>query len=155
VVVLGMGFLSIAGTVSIARMRRQFKREGGWPAPYRTCAAIGSAYCTTAMKGEHAGEIAVIFVSQRTADDADGYAGAAAAMEPLAARQPGYRGIASARDAGGFGITVSYWADEASAKAWRDHPEHERIRALGRARWYDSYEVVVGTVTRRYDWRRA
>ncbi len=96
----------------------------------------------------------MIFVSQRTADDAEGYAEAAATMDALAAAQPGYRGIASARDAQGFGITVSYWADEASATAWRDHLGHARIRAAGRARWYDSYDVVVAEVTRDYHWRR-
>lgn len=106
------------------------------------------------MEGERVGQIAVIFVSQRSAEDDTGYAVAAAAMDALAAEQPGYRGITNARDADGFGITVSYWADNASAKAWRDNPDHARIRAAGRARWYDRYEVVVADVTRDYDWRR-
>lgn len=106
------------------------------------------------MSGERAGQVAVIFTSRRTAEDAAGYAEAAAAMEALAARQPGYRGIVSARDADGFGITVSYWADAASATAWRDHPDHSRIRNAGRERWYESYEVVVAEVTRDYSWRK-
>jgi heme-degrading monooxygenase HmoA len=106
------------------------------------------------MTGERAGEVAVIFVSRRSGEDGEGYAAAAAAMDALAAAQPGYRGIASVRDADGVGITVSYWADEASARAWRDHPDHVRIRETGRERWYDSYEVTVATVTRDYSWRR-
>ena len=69
---------------------------------------------------ERRGQIAVIFVSNRNGSDAEGYAAAAGAMEALAAVQPGYRGIDSARDPGGRGITVSYWADDASAAAWRD-----------------------------------
>jgi heme-degrading monooxygenase HmoA len=105
------------------------------------------------MTGARAGQVAVIFVSQRTADDADGYAEAAAAMDALAARQPGYRGVASTRDSAGLGITVSYWADEASAVAWRNHPDHVRIRNAGRNRWYESYDVVVAEVTRDYSWR--
>lgn len=100
------------------------------------------------------GEIAVIFVSQRTASDAPGYAAAAAAMAALAARQPGYRGIHSARDPEGIGITVSYWADEAAAIAWREHPDHARIRADGRERWYAWHEVVVARTLRRYGGRR-
>ena len=106
------------------------------------------------MRGDRAGQVAVIFVSQRRAHDADGYAAAAAIMDTLAAAQPGYRGMTSARDADGHGITVSYWADETSALAWRDHPDHARIRASGRDAWYDSYQVVVATVTRDYDWQR-
>src|SRR3546814_1222979 len=63
---------------------------------------------------DRAGQTAVIFVSQRTDADADGYDRAAQAMAALAARQPGYRGMDSVRGADGHGITVSYWADEAS-----------------------------------------
>lgn len=104
------------------------------------------------MERDRTGEIAVIFVSVRTAQDAAGYAAAAGAMDRLAAAQPGYRGIDSARDADGFGITVSYWADEAAALAWRDHPEHAAIREQGRARWYARYQVFVTRVERAYGW---
>lgn len=103
---------------------------------------------------ERTGQIAVIFTAQRTAEDAAGYAAAAAAMEALAARQPGYRGVESTRGADGFGITVSYWADEASAVAWREHPEHAAIREAGRARWYAHYSLQVARIGRSYGWRR-
>jgi heme-degrading monooxygenase HmoA len=106
------------------------------------------------MAGKRAGETAVIFTSRRTAADDAGYAEAADAMAALAAAQPGYRGVASVRDADRVGITVSYWADAASAEAWRDHPDHVRIRNAGRERWYESYEVVVAEVTRDYRWRK-
>ena len=94
----------------------------------------------------------MIFTSRRTTDDDAGYAHAAAAMDTLAAAQPGYRGMDSARDPDGFGITVSWWADEASAIAWREHPVHARIRERGRARWYSAYEVAVGRIERSYRW---
>lgn len=101
-----------------------------------------------------AGTIAVIFVSQRTGDDEAGYAEAAEAMAARARAMPGYLGIHSARAPDGHGITVSYWADEASARAWRDDPEHARIRDLGRARWYESYDLIIATVARAQRWRR-
>lgn len=101
------------------------------------------------------GLIVVIFQSTRTGEDAEGYAAAADAMDRLAAAQPGYRGMASARDAQGFGITVSWWADEGAAAAWRDHPEHAAIRDRGRALWYKSYRVDVARVERSYRWTRA
>jgi len=102
-----------------------------------------------------AGEVAVIFASWRNGDDEPGYAAAAAAMDALAARQPGYRGIDSARGPDGFGITVSYWADEAAALAWREQPDHRAIREAGRARWYRHYAVTVADVTRGYGWSAA
>ena len=98
------------------------------------------------------GQVAVIFASQRNGVDAVGYDAAADAMDALAAVQPGYRGIESARSGDGFGITVSYWADEAAAIAWRDQPDHAATRERGRGRWYDSYRVTVAQVERDYDW---
>lgn len=103
---------------------------------------------------DRTGQVAVIFLSRRSVADADGYARAAEAMARLAAVQPGYRGMDSVRDGDGQGITISYWADDAAAIAWRDHPDHAAIRAGGRARWYDRYEVIVTRVERGYRWVR-
>lgn len=104
------------------------------------------------MAQDRTGQVAVIFASRRNARDPAGYDAAAAAMDALAAEQPGYRGIEAARGADGFGVTVSYWADEAAALAWRDQPEHAATRETGRARWYDSYTVTVARVERGYAW---
>lgn len=106
------------------------------------------------MESERTGQIAVIFTARRTTADEAGYAAAAAAMDALAAVQPGYRGAASARGEDRVGITVSYWTDEASAVAWRANAEHAAIRDLGRERWYEWYTLEVVTVTRAYDWAR-
>lgn len=104
------------------------------------------------MEQDRTGQTAVIFIAERTAADDAGYAEAAAAMDALAAAQPGYRGVDSVRGADGVGITVSYWADEASAVAWRRHPEHAAIRDAGRARWYRRYRLHVADVGRSYRW---
>lgn len=101
-----------------------------------------------------AGMTAVIFISTRNGADGSGYDAAATAMERLAERQPGYVGIDSARGPDGRGITVSYWLDEASAIAWRDHPEHAATRERGRAVWYDDCQTIVTTVDRAYAWTR-
>lgn len=96
---------------------------------------------------------AVIFSSQRTVGD-DGYDGGYDAMSDrmveLAASQPGFLGIESARDAGGFGITVSYWTTEAAIAAWRANAEHRIAREQGRARWYSDFRVRVARVERAY-----
>ncbi|MCD2323599.1 antibiotic biosynthesis monooxygenase [Sphingomonas sp. IC-56] len=106
------------------------------------------------MEQDRTGQTAVIFIAERTADDDAGYAAAAAAMDALAAAQRGYRGIDSVRGADGVGITVSYWADEASAVAWRKHPEHAAIREAGRGRWYRWYRLHVAEIGRSYGWSR-
>ena len=69
---------------------------------------------------------AVIFVSRRTGEDAEGYARAAAEMAEAAAQAPGYLGHDSVGSPEGEGITISYWRDEASAAAWRAQTRSRR-----------------------------
>lgn len=90
---------------------------------------------------------AVIFTSLRTAGD-NGYAATAASMEALASQQPGYLGIEAARD--GLGVTVSYWRDEASARAWKRVAAHLVAQQRGREEWYADYRVRIATVRREY-----
>jgi heme-degrading monooxygenase HmoA len=104
------------------------------------------------MHAHRNGQIAVIFTSLRTGEDAAGYAAAALAMAALAAEQPGFCGFDGARGNDGFGVTISYWEDEAAAVAWRGHAEHALIRQVGRDRWYSRYEVMVARVERSYAW---
>lgn len=94
--------------------------------------------------------VAVIFTSVRTGEDAPGYAATAGRMEELAAAQPGYLGIESARDADGFGITVSYWTTAEAARAWKLVAEHLAAQELGRDRWYETYRVRIAEVRREY-----
>jgi len=93
--------------------------------------------------------LAVLFSSQRTDGD-DGYARMTERMVELAREQPGFLGVESARDAQGFGITISYWRDEASIAAWRVHLEHREAQRLGRERWYASYRLRVARVEREH-----
>jgi heme-degrading monooxygenase HmoA len=106
-----------------------------------------------AVPPDHA--IAVIFLSGRNGADDAGYGDAAHAMEAAAAMRDGYLGIDSVRGGDGVGITISWWRDEAAALAWRDDPDHARIRDRGRAQWYDWYRVIVATVDRAYEWTRS
>lgn len=113
-----------------------------------------SATPSTPTPARPAGCVAVIFTSVRTPDDDDGYQAMAATMDELAAAQRGYLGIDSARGADGLGITVSYWATDDDARAWKQVAEHLGAQRLGRERWYRSYSTHVAIVTRAYDWSR-
>ncbi len=94
---------------------------------------------------------AVIFTSQRTIGDDEGYDDAVVRMEELASMQSGYLGIESTRDPyTRVGITVSYWATEADAKAWKRVAEHAEVQRKGREDWYTAYQVRIATVTRAY-----
>lgn len=96
------------------------------------------------------GAVAVIFHSVRR-PAAEGYAEMAEAMDVLAAQQPGFLGIRSLRDeVSGEGISVSYWRDDASARAWKAVAGHLEAQRRGREEWYAAYHVVVVEVIRTY-----
>jgi hypothetical protein len=72
----------------------------------------------------------VVFTSQRTTDDPDGYEAMADAMADLASKQPGYLGIESARGPDGLGITVSYWATRKRSRRGRQWPSTRLLSVL-------------------------
>jgi heme-degrading monooxygenase HmoA len=90
---------------------------------------------------------AVIFSSVLTRED-NGYGETAARMEELARQQPGFLGFESARDE--IGITVSYWRDLESIKAWKAVSEHREAQRRGRQDWYQAYTVRICRVEREY-----
>jgi heme-degrading monooxygenase HmoA len=98
---------------------------------------------------------AVIFSSLRTPGGSDdkktwGYGKMADRMVELAKEQPGYLGVESARGIDGFGITVSYWQDEAAIRNWKAHAEHLMAQETGIRHWYEHYELRVAKVERAY-----
>jgi heme-degrading monooxygenase HmoA len=91
---------------------------------------------------------AVIFSSLNT-EVGEGYADTAARMVELAAQQPGFLGVESAREA--LGITVSYWSDLDSIKAWKRNAEHLLAQKMGREKWYSDYKTRIARVERDYE----
>lgn len=90
---------------------------------------------------------AVIFTSLRTPGD-HGYEHTAERMVQLAAAQPGFLGVESARE--DLGITVSYWQSLEAIAAWRAHAEHTLARGQGRQQWYSHFHVRICRVERAY-----
>lgn len=90
---------------------------------------------------------AVIFSSHRTHED-QGYAAMAQQMVELAASQPGFLGIESARES--LGITVSYWESLEAIRHWKINAEHRQAQQLGREKWYSRFCVRVAKVERDY-----
>lgn len=89
---------------------------------------------------------AVIFSSKRTEGD-NGYGNLADKMVELASRQPGFLGVESARDEE-LGITVSYWKDLESIRAWKEHSAHQVAQERGKKEWYRSFSLRVALVER-------
>ncbi len=75
-------------------------------------------------------------------------------MVALAALQPGFLGVESAResqgDDAGLGITVSYWKDLASIAQWKANAEHLQAQKLGHEKWYSAFTTRIAYVDRQY-----
>ena len=88
---------------------------------------------------------AVIFTSLRTDADRD-YGAMTKDRVALAAQQPGFWGVASARD--GLGTTVSYCADLASVAAGKANTQHLVAQHAGRNQWYADFTLRMALVER-------
>ncbi|NMH68136.1 antibiotic biosynthesis monooxygenase [Bacillus sp. RO3] len=93
---------------------------------------------------------AVIFTSQRTEEDSEGYSRTADLMVELASTQQGFLGVESSRDQHGYGITVSYWDSLDSIKQWKEHVTHREVQQKGKQDWYSSYITRICKVERDY-----
>ena len=47
-------------------------------------------------------------------------------------------------------VTISYWRDDDALKAWRAHPDHRRVIALGRRELLAWYRIRVARIERDY-----
>ena len=90
---------------------------------------------------------AVIFTSTMT-EGSSGYKEMADAMVKLAAQQPGFLGMESAREE--LGITVSYWDSLDSIRAWKKNSTHLIAQKSGQDAWYAAYQVRICRVEREY-----
>jgi heme-degrading monooxygenase HmoA len=92
---------------------------------------------------------AVIFTSTRTEWDR-GYGKMAEKMNALAAEQPGYLGMETARTPEGLGITVSYWKSLEDIANWKAEAQHQIAQHAGKYTWYQDYHIRIAKVEREY-----
>ena len=90
---------------------------------------------------------AVIFTSTRSEKD-NGYSRMADKMRALAAKQKGFLGIESVQEE--IEITVSYWKDLESIKAWKKNAAHLEAQNKGKSEWYRTYKVRIARVEKDY-----
>ena len=90
---------------------------------------------------------AVIFTSLRTEEN-EGYESTAERMLELAAEQPGFLGVESARNE--TGITVSYWQSLEAIRHWKANAEHRIAQQMGKEKWYKAYKTRICLVERDY-----
>lgn len=97
--------------------------------------------------------IAVIFTAQLTGMDMEEYVKLANELLEKAQTLDGFMGEEALRT-GELGLTVSYWRDKSSIKAWMNDAEHIAARAIGKAKWYKCFTTRVAKVERAYDFSK-
>ena len=50
-------------------------------------------------------------------------------------------------------ITLFFWTDRESIKAWREDPVHMKIQQLGRDKIFSRYKIRVCELEREYGWK--
>lgn len=96
--------------------------------------------------------IAVIFEVEPAQDGHAAYLEHAARLRPMLEEIDGFVSVErfqSLTDPRKL-VSLSFWRDEASVRAWREHPEHRATQAAGRAGIFRDYRLRVATVVRDY-----
>ena len=96
--------------------------------------------------------IAVIFEAVPYAGQQHAYLDAAAALRPQLDQMPGFISIErfESLTTPGKLLSLSFWLDEDSVRAWRNLETHRIIQAAGRERIFADYRLRVADVLRDY-----
>ncbi|OGG97655.1 MAG: hypothetical protein A2508_00515 [Candidatus Lambdaproteobacteria bacterium RIFOXYD12_FULL_49_8] len=86
--------------------------------------------------------------------DREGYAVMATQMEALVQKTEGFLGMESISSPQGS-ITLSYWRDLDSIKAWKMDLLHQEAQREGQNRWYQNYQIRIAQVERQTLWQRS
>lgn len=87
--------------------------------------------------------VVAIFRSRVRAEHAEEYYRRADEMAEIARAMPGFISWKGYTAEDGERVSIHEWASAEALAAWRNHPEHVRMQALGRERYYDEYTLYV------------
>ena len=91
---------------------------------------------------------AVIFKAEINKID-EAYSEMANRMRELAINEYGCTEFTSCME-GNSEIAISYWPSKEAIQSWKNNPEHQQAQALGKTKWYQSYQVQVVEVLNQY-----
>ena len=84
----------------------------------------------------------------------DGYDEMAKEMDDLARTMPGFVDVKSFKAEDGERLTVVWWQDEETLRAWREQARHRVAQRTGRERWYEYDKLDVAEVIRTNNFDR-
>ena len=90
----------------------------------------------------------VVLFRSRLVPEPDGYAEMAQEMLDTAKTMPGFVDVKAFKSDDGERLTVVWWQDEETLRAWRTHARHLVAQKTGRERWYAYYTLEVAEIVR-------
>jgi len=91
----------------------------------------------------------VVLFRSKLVPEPEGYAEMADEMEATARSMPGFIDVKAYKAEDGERLTVVWWEDEETLRAWRTHARHIVAQKAGRDRWYEYYDMDVAEIVRR------
>lgn len=90
----------------------------------------------------------VVLFRSKLVPQPDGYAEMAQEMLETARSMPGFVDVKAFKADDGERLTLVWWQDEETLRAWRTHARHLVAQQAGRERWYEYYDLEVAEVIR-------
>jgi heme-degrading monooxygenase HmoA len=96
--------------------------------------------------------ILVVFRSRNRPDgDAAQYAKYGQRMRELVAQHPGFISIENFEGPDGEELSLEYFENDESVRAWRANPEHREVQRWAREEFYSWYSVTTCEVIRSHE----
>lgn len=96
----------------------------------------------------------ILFRSKLTDAAGDDYARMSDEMEAHARTFPGFVDVKGFKAEDGERLTVVWWQDEETLRAWATDARHRVAQATGRQRWYEYYKMDVAQIVRVSNFER-
>lgn len=96
----------------------------------------------------------ILFRSKLSGLDPDGYARMAEEMDAHARTFPGFVDVRAYAAEDGERLTVVWWQDEETLRAWATDVRHLAAQRTGRERWYEYYKIEVARIVRASEFER-
>lgn len=90
----------------------------------------------------------IAFRSKLTPTAGDDYAAMAAEMDAHARTFPGFVDVKSFKADDGERLTLVWWQDEETLRAWATDARHRVAQATGRKHWYEYYKMDIAQIVR-------
>jgi heme-degrading monooxygenase HmoA len=90
----------------------------------------------------------ILFRSKLTPEAGEDYNAMSAEMQSLVQENPGFVDVKYYKSEDGERLTVVWFKDKETLRAWRELPRHREAQSTGRKQWYEYYKMDVATVER-------